>query len=438
MMDGGGAPAVLCRARGKGIVMSRTAGISWLLVALALCAASAPILADDTESGVNGTQIVPVESKAIRMTFEQVDVYVTWPTPNSGEEKGVPEGHSTMLVTGLFMLTNESDQPQSITVAFPSDCGVSAFSRTVDGESVPVEKHGGQPFDNTSTINFAPREVHLVGVKYTGYSEECGGYGCIGNWSYILKTGAHWKGTLGKAVINVHFPEGMPPGGKGPFSFEAVKMTPDTWARVDDRTATWVFLDFKPSEDISLEWRGWGALLASNPFALKSRKEAAALLLEQGQVLSPSPKALPAFAAIREFFPESAAARRIDYEMVRVLSHHSVSGRSGDKLDYDAGIIDAGRAVKYFTAALKEPLEPRERQMALTELFILHSVEVPDPAKAAKVLEQLAKMKQMPDVQEALFKVGAVSPQEALDLLGSLTDQQLGGGDRESCATTSA
>jgi|WetSurMetagenome_2_1015567.scaffolds.fasta_scaffold157809_1 hypothetical protein len=403
-----------------------------------LLIAAAPALADDTESGVHGGQIVPVESKAIRMTFEQVDIDVAWAKPSS------PEGHTGMRVSAVFELTNESDEEQTITVAFPNGNYDDDFIRTVDGRPVEVEKHEGQALGYTSKIDFAPRQVRHVNVRYTGDTEiSSGGYDSSSSWFYVLKTGAHWKGTIGKAIVSMHFPKDMPPPGKGPFNFDAVKLTPDNcWRDEKSRTATWVFEDFEPKEDIHVEWTTGMAVIASNPFQLKSRKEAAALLMEQGRVhvyntysidsdnwmwseAGTFSRALQAFAAIREFFPETAEAKRVDYEMGCALSHHWVGNNT-------PAVLNAKMAVKYFTAALKKPLEPSERVEALTELFILCSAELPDDAKARSALDQLAKMEWIPGVDRALFKVGAVSPRQALDLLNSLTDAQLGSGRRES------
>jgi hypothetical protein len=415
-----------------------------LCLSMLLIVSAVPVLADDTESGADGGQIVPVESKAIRMTFEQVDIDVLWAKPSN------PEGHTAMRVSAVFELTNESDEAQSITVAFPNGNYDDDFIRTVDGRPVEVDKHDG-PLGYTSKIDFAPRQVRHVGVRYTGYTEiSSGGYDSSSSWFYVLKTGANWKGTIGRAIISMHFPEDMPPPGKGPFNFDAVKLTPgDCWRDEKSRTATWVFENFEPKEDIRVEWTTGMAVIASNPFQLKSRKEAAALLMEQGHVHAYNTyscdsdrwmwseagtfsRALQAFAAIREFYPESAEAKRVDYEMGCALSHHWVGNNTPDNLSYNPFVLNARMAVKYFTAALKKPLEPRERVEALTELFILCSAEAPDAAKARSALEQLAKMKWIPGVDRALFKVGAVSPQQAIDLLGSLTDAQLGSGRRDS------
>ncbi|MHC4982099.1 MAG: hypothetical protein ACYTF6_02890 [Planctomycetota bacterium] len=386
--------------------------LSRLLISVILSSLSALALADDVESGMYGGQIVPVDSKQIRMASEEVDVRVIWPTP--------PEYHSEFQVTANFVLVNDSDEPQSILVSFPGAFNVTGFTRTVDGRPVKVEEHHGAEYGNASKIAFAPRQERRVCVKYTGSSDETTGEGW---WCYILRTGARWKGKIGKAVIAVHFPEGMPPGGQGPFDFNAVEMTPANY-RTEGRTATWVFQDFEPSENICIKWYWRWALFISDPFRLKSKQEAAALLLKQGQWQGDNHRALQAFAAIREFFPDSAEAKTIDYDIARVLARHHVNGDNGSRFFYSHKVIDAKRAVDYYEAALKGPLDAEQRQDALGELFLLYSVEVPNAAKAQTALDRLGKEKLERHSDDVLLKVGAVSPQKALRVLESMGENE--------------
>jgi hypothetical protein len=393
--------------------MHQAARLSPLLVAVILTLVPAPLLADDVESGWDGDQIVPIDSKAIRMASERVDVTIRWPFPDMAVKIGVPNGHAVTSVTGLFVLVNESNEPQSIHVSFPGSYHVKGFARTVDGQPVKVEERPGGEFGNVSKIAFAPRQERTVRVKYTGYSDATSGYYCGGgSWAYILKTGARWKGTIGKAIIAFHFPPEMPPCGKGPFDFAAVQLNPPGYLS-DDRTATWEFSDFKPCQDISFEWNGYRALSASDPFKLRNPRQAAALLLEQGRVL----ENLQALAAIREFFPDSPQARTLDYDIARALTGR-IRYRRAPK-------AYAAKAAVHYEAALKQPLDAEQRLDALTELYILYSGQLPDPAKAQKAFDRL---KGEPVTGDVLRRIATLSPRKAMNLLDALAHDPYGEG----------
>lgn len=491
-----------------------------------------PILADDVQSGFDGDQIVPVDSQAIRMASEQVDVDVSWSKPDP-TNKDLPEdsGSTNMLVKALFVLVNESDKPQSILVSFPCDFAVADFKRTVDGKPLKVEKPNAKRFGNISKIDFAPHQTRQVRIEYSGTSEITGGYNFEERWRYILTTGAKWKGTIGKAVVSIHFPKDMPVGGKGLFNFDAITMTPAGF-ETNGQTATWTFEDFEPTEEISLKWTRYSALLASDPFKLASKEQTSALLLEQGQQAE-LPKALGCFASIREFFPnsieaktldyyiadalarefhfgdinamyakeaiaryeialkepidaqqrenalceqfalccvkardnekiktlldrikkeeleskaiqtlkscvwrsqgevtacevireffpDSAEAQIIDYEIARVYARH-FDGSDMSKLDAGCEVMDPRKAAAHYEAALKQPLDPFRRQDALAELFILYSAEIPDPAKAQQAYERLKADKIDPRNNLIFLKVLAVSPAKSLALVDSIS-----------------
>ena len=358
-----------------------------VLVGAVVGSLSWPLHADDTESGIDGEQIVPVKSKAIRMASERVDVDVTW-----GSEKpmeNVRSGHTAMRVTAEFELVNDSDKPQSIMVSFPDGPKLKDFTRTVDGKPVKVEERPNQQeLNHTSKIDFAPRQTRRVGVKYVGCSTETTGEAY---WSYILKTGAHWKGKIGQAIIVVHFPDDLPPPGKGPFDFKAVEMTPEGYS-TKGRTATWVLENFKPAEDVKIVWTSQAARELSDPFKLKSRKDAAALLYEQGQTWSLR-TALEAFAAIREFYPDSAQARTLDYDIAKAFADETLRLGPPEEL---AGADElrrkyARKAIARYEAALKEPLDENQRRQALANQFILCVMEAPDKTQIQRLQDRIKK-----------------------------------------------
>src|SRR5689334_9255751 len=96
--------------------------------------ASLVAYADDYEGGEVGDQIEPINSQAIRMQRERVDIFVAWP---KGESAHVP-----VNVIAEFVLVNTSADPQKIKVAFPAagERGLDGFSRSVDGKEVEVKE----------------------------------------------------------------------------------------------------------------------------------------------------------------------------------------------------------------------------------------------------------------------------------------------------------
>ena len=379
--------------------MPRNSGRSGLFFLIAFVSLVSPGFADDCEGGSDGQDLIPVDSKAVRMASERVDVDVFWEKPY--------QGHSEMRVKGLFVLVNESDQPQSIRVLFPNAYDVTGFTRTVDGQPVKVEEHHGAPFGNASKIVFAPHQTRHVHVEYSGDTMGIGG--SEQQWSYILTTGAHWKGKIDEAIIAIHFPKEMPPGGQGPFRSDAITMTPAGY-NADGRTVTWVFDNFKPSTDIALKWTTQEALVASDPFQLASKEEASALLLAQGQYRELR-QALASFGTIREFFPDSVEAKTLDFHIATALDRES-HYRSLNNLY-------AKDAIARYEMALTQPIEPEQREQALCEQFVLCCVTAQDRVKARKLLDRIRKEKLESKAADALMewgrdRIGFQHPQEAL------------------------
>jgi hypothetical protein len=389
--------------------MPRSPSCSCSVILVALGCITAPVFADDVQTGHFGQQIVPVDSDAIRMASERVDVDVCWPKSDTEENTPGSGGQTEMRVRALFVLVNESDKPQSILVSFPGAFGVTDFTRTVDGRPVKVEEHRGAEYGNSSKIDFAPRQTRRVRVEYTGSAAVASGYDYEEWWRYVLTTGSRWKGKIGEAVIAVHFPEDMPLGGRGPFNLDAITMTP-TGYKSEGRTATWTFSDFEPSQDIWLTWTRYSALLASDPFRLASKEEASALLLEQGQQLGLR-KALGAFAAIREFFPNSIESKTLDY--------HIASAFEKESRCHQLNLLYAKEAIARYEAALKQPIDAEQREAALCGQFILCCVKTRDNAKARMLLDRLKKEKLESKTAAALTAWGrdrafCQHPQEAL------------------------
>ncbi len=380
---------------------------------------TAHLFADDYSSAVDGDQIIPVESRDIRMASERVDIAAEWPI----------EGHYGMLyhVDAEFILVNESGKPQSILVSFPGDDDVKGFSRTVDGKAVEFVRYESkdqpQVYAFTSRIDFAAGQTRKVRVRYLGVADS------EGSWSYILKTGAHWKGTIGEAVVSVHFPPDAPSvGGNDSWeTAEDLRLSPANYT-VKDRTVTWTFKDFKPAEDVLVAYRcpeyddeNKPIPLPPNPLKLPPEAEKVNLLLLAGKNLEASPdQALAVYEALRRTFPDSDEARTLDFCIARVYGRHAFCGVWDDAVFEGR---DPKRAVLHYEAALKQPIPKEHRWIALAELFSLYSKEAPAAKQARRVLDLLKKERMPWSSQNRTLVEGiaSFSPKVALKLLNSMS-----------------
>ena len=390
---------------------------TWVALVGALALAPAT-LGDDYESGLDGDQVFPVKSTTVRMARERVEVFVEW-----AAERG---GHARMRVAAEFVLVNDSTEPQTILVSFPASDHEEEFTRTVDGQAVAVHKYEVKDPNGlvthyhayTSEIRFEPRQTRRVRVTYVAAASATSGWPPYpADWSYILRTGALWKGTIGEAQVVVHFPGSMPPGGFGPFRSEAMLLSPPGY-EVSGRTVTWTFKDFEPDEDIHIEWDDGLALAASDPLRLAPREEAPRLQLEMAMSLihNHSHHAIVALKELREAFPQSAEAKLVDYYIGCAYTHFYPSGGRLEGVDWKPYA-----AAQFYEAALKQPLDDARRRDALVQLFILYTQRLRETAKADRTLARLKKENlAFPEHREILEIVGLASPEGGLALLEAM------------------
>lgn len=381
-----------------------------ILAALAL-----PARAGDYEARLDGEHICPVSSDSIRLARQRVEALVVWPDE--------PTGHAFVCVTAEMVLVNDADKPRSILVAFPDGCRVRGFTRLVDDRPVEVARHeskgGPAAAAFASRVDFDAGQVRRVRVKYVGSGDAQGGWPHAGRWAYPLKAGGGWKGKVGEARVVVRFPMSMPPGGFGPFRPEAVRLTPAP-GTFEGQTATWVLKDFEPDQDVVVQWSSARALDAARPLELASREEAPCLQLAMAKALlarGQPKRALAALGELRKAFPARSEARLVDYHVAQAYSYHYIKD---GKLANDG--LDPKAAAAHYRAALKQPLKAPHRQDALCELFLLHVVESPDAAEAAKALDLLKKEKLTIDAHgDLLAKITLALPEAALELLNTMT-----------------
>jgi hypothetical protein len=143
------------------------------------------------------------------------------------------------------------------------------FSASVDGEDVPVRYRFGDP-DELDGMDFWPmwavwdmefppgRDVVLRCSYTTGFDfvEYSGQFDC--DFTYITRTGALWRGSIGSALISITVPDSLPlPGVAGDFTaWWEWTGTPT----VIGRSLRWEMHDWEPDSDIILRIRSVGSI----------------------------------------------------------------------------------------------------------------------------------------------------------------------------------
>ena len=206
----------------------------------------------------DGRGAMPIETDLIAMDAESVSIV---PTGNMFIYYDIPE----MSVTCVFYLRNLTDQPLDVSVGFPFEdstvhdwVGFRAFT---DGEEYDVTYETGLnsrdilwPLIACWEMHFQPGETlrlvntYNAGWNYYSYDD------FTASFTYIVRSGALWAGTIGDAVISITMPEQYP-----------LSMLSDSicaWAdwngspEIDGNRVTWHFTDWKPAEDIKITSSG--------------------------------------------------------------------------------------------------------------------------------------------------------------------------------------
>ncbi|MCW8132058.1 MAG: hypothetical protein KIS92_17050 [Planctomycetota bacterium] len=165
-----------------------------------------------------GNNPSPRAKTEVAMVWEEVDLRVS------------AEKNET---TAVFGLKNLGGSATEFEVGFPSyfEMPLQDFSVTIDGEKhlAAVKKEGVKDFRGRErftywmcwTMKFEPGQERKVEVKYwvkpevrhelytRELSEAMQGKLCEMNSGYVLRTGRDWAGSIGKAVIRVHYNESV-------------------------------------------------------------------------------------------------------------------------------------------------------------------------------------------------------------------------------------
>lgn len=201
--------------------------------------------------GVGGS-VMPMKShKSIRMIGEVVKIEVpsrmveaTFRFRNEG-----PKATATMIFpeTGYV---GEGDPPRVKRSAFKY------FKSWVDGKASKVKRlpqyysrDDGLNYESwwTKTVHFEAKQVRNVVNRYQGgmefqRTEDGGNWGC----TYVLRTGASWKGEIGWARIECDVSR------LSEADRKKVTATPEDYERIGDKLI-WRFHNFEPTEEHNIE-----------------------------------------------------------------------------------------------------------------------------------------------------------------------------------------
>lgn len=169
-------------------------------------------------------------------------------------------------VTARFVFRNDGPATD-VLIGFPDMGSMSGIENTtppglkhfrsfVDGKPIAVRRvfsHHGLPnglaedYDylawEIKRVHFGAHQTHVIVDEYDGG----GGSDTEAQFwfAYVLRTGASWKGTIGRAVVTVDL---------GPLvGYSPVEIYPAGYVRRGS-TVTWDLRNIKPSHDIQIYW----------------------------------------------------------------------------------------------------------------------------------------------------------------------------------------
>ena len=210
--------------------------VAWIAALIVL---SAVCLADDAAlESAGGSVSLMKGHPSIRMVEESVRVKL-------------PE----CQVEAAFVFRNEGAST-TVLIGFPEegeDCvRLKGFKSLVDGAPItarrimqtkPTEDSDAYEAWWVKRIPFAKGQMRTIVNRYTG-GRLITGYGCTG-FKYILKTGASWRGRIGRArvICDIAALRNCAP----------IRFTPAGATRTAN-SIVWDLRDFKPKKDIWVQW----------------------------------------------------------------------------------------------------------------------------------------------------------------------------------------
>jgi hypothetical protein len=225
-----------------------SAGWGWGVVCagVALCSASAVKADDGYVTGVGGAVHLMKGHPTIRMVSEEVHIQL-------------PEGK----VSASFIFKNEG-AATTVEIGFPETgkdvfpqprSHMVGFHSTVDGQPVKVTRRvatkptleNDYDYDYwwVKKVSFGRGQTRTIVNRYQGGVDFFSTSIHQSGFNYVLKTGASWHGTIGRAKIVCDLGS---VADCGPLRFSPAG------GRRKGRTITWDLRNLKPKEDVSIDW----------------------------------------------------------------------------------------------------------------------------------------------------------------------------------------
>jgi len=202
---------------------------------------------DSAMSGESGSPQPMTEHPSISMVREDVTI-----NPATMEVKArfvfTNNGPATTVLMG-FPETSSGDGTRDVTIKIAAP--QNDFHSFVDGAPIHVTELIRKSDDNgeeqatiwwTKSVHFAAGQTRIVVDHYFGGA----GNFSTGNqfFNYILKSGASWKGPIGRGIITCDL-SGLP--------YSPIDFRPSGWVR-HGNTAVLDFSNLKPTNDIYIAW----------------------------------------------------------------------------------------------------------------------------------------------------------------------------------------
>jgi hypothetical protein len=258
-----------------------------IIFAVFLIQLLSPAWADIYTVSRNGNAIMPLISTEVSMEAETVFI----------EES--KDGYN---VTATFVMKNHSSNPVTALVGFPVTGPSSSYSnhRDVNQEFKVGIKNGtdastsfepvlcklikdGKPAQETEDqragyeenvvweVNWAPAETKTISVSYQmgepGFLPGSTCFAQVTQILYVVRTGALWRGPIGKADITIRFSH------KNDSSDHFIKPElvayPEVGRWASTSEWTWHFENWIPTDDIWVRWPKWEGLNSDEVWAYR-------------------------------------------------------------------------------------------------------------------------------------------------------------------------
>ncbi|MCE5200498.1 MAG: hypothetical protein ABFD54_14035 [Armatimonadota bacterium] len=221
----------------------------WVVAFLFTC--NALVVADD--GGVHGVggsaELIKPEHSSIRMIREQVNAQVlrSWRTPPRVRCEFVfkNEGKATTVKMGFPEMSAGELAP----IPDKNVTALDGYLSWVDGKPVktrivPSRNNGDQNYQawHIKDVSFAAGQTRTIVDSYSG---GMGGDVDGNRWfNYILKTGASWKGPIGKAAIKVNIKDML-------HTYKIDRIEPQGYKK-NDGIVSWTLTNIEPKQNISI------------------------------------------------------------------------------------------------------------------------------------------------------------------------------------------